>query len=280
MTRAAAELNVTQTAVSHQIRRLEEELGYALFRRVKNRTEVTDQGAAWAEQISPLFARLRAINQRFRSQTPIAQQKLCVSIIPSFATRFLVPRMGAFLSIHPDVRMVVDATERMVDLDLEQIDVAIRYGRGRYPGFHVSRLAGDGFMPVCTPEFRKKHRLTKRQALRTVDLLHDDYPEAWSRWSEHAGLEAFIPKRTVEYTESSMLVEATLLGQGVALSRQSLVSNELRDGRLVRLFEDTPPLPCELAYYVLLSEFARSRPIVSSFVRWLKREVSSAGLCV
>lgn len=278
MTRAAAELNVTQTAVSHQIRRLEDELGYALFRRVGNRTEVTEQGAAWAEQLTPLFARLRSINQKFRHKRPVTQQSLSISIIPSFATRFLVPRLGAFLRRYPELRVHVDATERMVDLDLEKVDVAIRYGKGQYPGFYVTKLMSDGFVPVCTPAYLKKHRLTKLQALSNVDLLQDDYPDVWGRWLQQAGVNQFTPKRTVEYTESSMLVEATLLGQGVALSRQSLVSNELRDRRLVRLFEDAAPLACELAYYVLISEFAQSRPIVTAFVRWVEHEVASAGL--
>lgn len=155
------------------------------------------------------------------------------------------------------------------------------------PGFHVTKLMGDGFVPVCAPDYLKKHRLTKLASLATVDLLHDDYPNVWGRWLEHAnaghgepkrGVEIRITNRTVEYTESSMLVEATLLGQGVALSRQSLVSNELRDGRLVRLFKNTAPLPCELAYYVLVSEFARGRQLVSAFVHWLEREVATAGL--
>lgn len=278
MTRAAAELNVTQTAVSHQIRRLEEELGYPLFRRVGNRSEVTEQGAAWAEQLTPLFARLRFINQQFRHRRAAAQQALSISIIPSFATRFLVPRMGAFLSRYPDLQVHVDATERMVDLDLERIDVAIRYGKGKYPGFHVTKLMGDGFIPVCTSAYLERHRLTKFQALSNVDLLHDDYPDVWGRWLEQAGARSVVVKRTVEYTESSMLVEATLLGQGVALSRQSLVSNELRDGRLVRLFKNTAPLRGELSYYVLVSEFARGRQLVAAFVRWLEREVKLAGL--
>src|SRR5690606_16887847 len=126
--------------------------------------------------------------------------------------------------------------------------------------------------------YAKKHRLGKVEALGAVDLLQDDYPDAWGRWLELAGATNVTPKRTVEYTESSMLVEAALLGQGVALARVSLVSNELRDGRLVRLFTKLPPLPCELAYYVLISEFAHSQPIVAAFVRWITREVELAGL--
>jgi LysR family transcriptional regulator, glycine cleavage system transcriptional activator len=278
MTRAAAELNVTQTAVSHQIRRLEEELGYALFRRVGNRSEVTEQGAVWAEQLTPLFARLRSINQQFRHKGPVTQQTLSISIIPSLATRFLVPRMGEFLARYPDLRVQVEATERVVDLDLEKVDVAIRYGRGKYPGFHVTKLMGDGFIPVCTPVYMKKHRLTKPQTLGTVDLLRDDYPDVWGRWLELAGAKHLVPKRTIEYTESAMLVQAALLGQGVALSRRSLVSDELRDGRLVRLFPNVAPLPCELSYFVLVSEFAQGRQLVTTFVRWLEREVSLAGL--
>lgn len=278
MTRAAAELNVTQTAVSHQIRRLEEELGYPLFRRVGNRTEVTEQGAGWAEQLAPLFARLRAVNQQLRSRTPNAQQTLSVSIIPSFATRFLVRRLGAFLERYPDVQLRVAATERVVDLELEKVDVAVRYGKGKYPGFHVTKLAADGIVPVCTPAYQKQHRIGKLPTLGKVDLLHDDYPDVWARWFEHAGAGHIPIKRSVEYTESSMLVEATLLGQGVALCRQSLVSDELRDGRLIRLFKTTAALPCELAYYVLVSEFAQRRQLVGVFVRWLEREVALAGL--
>src|SRR5690606_25679905 len=122
MTRAAAGFNATQTAARHQIRRMDEELGYALFRRVGSRTQVTEQGAAWIEQVATLFARLRSVNQKLRRGPPNAQS-LSVSIIPSFATRFLVPRMGEFLKRHPDVRVQIDATERMVDLDLEKVDV-------------------------------------------------------------------------------------------------------------------------------------------------------------
>lgn len=278
MTRAAAELNVTQTAVSHQVRRLEEELGYPLFRRVGNRTEVTDQGAAWAEQLAPLFARLRAVNQQLRSRTPTAPQTLSVSTIPSFATRFLVPRLGAFLERHSDVQLRVAATERIVDLELEKVDIAIRYGKGKYPGFHVTKLSADGFVPVCSPAYQKQQRANRLPALGKVDLLHDDYPDAWARWFDHAGANRVNIKRRIEYTDSSMLVEATLLGQGVALCRQSLVSDELRDGRLVRLFKTIAPLPCELAYFIVVSEFAQQRRLVGVFVRWLTREVALAGL--
>lgn len=278
MTRAAAELGVTQTAVSHQIKRLEDELGYALFRRVGNRSQVTTEGAAWAEQLGPLFARLRSVNQQLRTARPMSRETLCVSVIPSFGTRFLLPRLSGFAERHPDVNLRIAATERMVDLELEKVDVAIRYGRGKYPGFHVAPLAPDAFVPLCTPRYLDLKRLTKWQALKHVDLLHDDYPDAWARWFDHAGAPAPAPRRTLEYTESSMLVEAALLGQGVALCRQSLVTNELRTRRLTRLFESIPPMPCELGYYTLVSDQSLERPLVGVFTTWLKKQVVAAGL--
>jgi LysR family transcriptional regulator, glycine cleavage system transcriptional activator len=273
MTRAAAELCVTQTAVSHQIRRLEEELGYALFQRRGRRTEVTPEGAAWADTLGVLFARMRVVNQQLRSAKPTSLRPLTISIIPSLSTRWLVPRLGEYLRKNPEVQLRVAATERMVDLDLEQIDVAIRYGRGRYPGFNVTKLADDAFVPVCAPSLAKQFNFDEK-GLHRIDLLHDDYPNAWELWFEHAGMEPRI-KRKVEYTESSMLVDAVLFGQGVGLCRQSLVGDELRDGRLVQLHTSIRPMTCELAYYVLVSEVALDRDVVATFLKWLKRESRS-----
>lgn len=278
MTRAAAELGVTQTAVSHQVRRLEEELGYPLFRRVGNRTEVTAEGAAWAEQVGPLFSRLRGVNQQLRIQRPVVARGLSLSVIPSFGARFLTPRLGSFLSEFPDVHLRVAATERMVDLDLERVDVAIRYGKGKYPGFHVTRLARDEFLPVAAASYLRGKRLRKPSSLSQMDLLHDDYPDAWPRWFEIAGIPDQRPRRLIEYTESSMLVQATLLGQGVALCRRSLIRDELEGGGLTQLFPEVPPLPCELAYYVLVSEHARSTPVVGAFLVWLRKQVAASGL--
>jgi LysR family transcriptional regulator, glycine cleavage system transcriptional activator len=197
---------------------------------------------------------------------------LAISIIPSLSTRWLVPRLGDYLSRNPDVQLRVTATERMVDLELEQVDVAIRYGRGRYPGFNVTKLADDAFIPVCTSTFLASSKLTQAADLATVDLLHDDYPDGWELWFEHAGVGNFPTRRKIEYTESSMLVDAVLLGQGVGLCRQSLVGDELRDGRLVHLFKHVAPFACELAYYVLVSESALERKVVGTFLKWLKRQ--------
>jgi LysR family glycine cleavage system transcriptional activator len=166
----------------------------------------------------------------------------------------------------------------MVDLDLEKVDVAVRYGKGNYPGFHAVKLASDGYVPACSSSHFAVKRFSKPPALRQVDLLHDDYPDAWARWFEHAGSPGVTPKRSVEYSESSMLVEAALLGQGVALCRQSLITNELHSRRLTRLFEAVPPLACELGYYTLVSDHALERPLVGTFLTWLRQQVSLAQL--
>jgi LysR family glycine cleavage system transcriptional activator len=273
-TRAAAELSVTQTAVSHQIRRLEQELGCALFRRGP-RVTLTREGEAWARELSPLFSRLREVNQRLRQARPPERELVSVSVIPSFGSRWLMPRLGGFIELHPDVDVRISATERLVDLELEPVDVAIRYGSGRYPGLSVDKLAPDAFVPVASPSLLAASTPADPQALSRLPLLHDDHPRGWADWFAVAGHALAEPTRLTELTESAMLVEAALRGQGVALTRISLVSEDLNSGRLVRLFPELPPLPTDMAYYVVCKRGALARAVVASFRDWLLNEAKA-----
>jgi len=271
-TRAAFELGVTQTAVSHQVRSLESELGAPLFRRTPQRVSLTPEGQAWAAELLVIFGRLREVNQRLRQPNGAARPAVSVSIIPSFGSRWLVPRLGRFLLSHAEVDVRISATERLVDFALEPVDIGIRYGLGRYPGLSSIKLADDALVAVASPSIARKRPRWHPRDLASETLIHDDYPDAWARWFCAQGLEFPVRARQSELTDSSMLVEATVRGQGVALARWSLASDELELGRLVSLFPKVPLLPTGLAYYLVSPRENLKRSEVAAFRNWVLEE--------
>lgn len=272
-TRAAAELGVTQTAISHQVRALENELGVTLFRRSPQRIALTAAGEAWAAELAIVFGRLREANQRLRRPLDSVRPAVSVSIIPSFASRWLVPRLGGFLLKHPEVDVRISASERLVDFALESVDIGIRYGAGSYPGLVTTELAADALLVVAAPAVHAKRARWKVRDLASETLLHDDFPDAWRRWFRAAG--AALPDNVpqTEFTDSAMLVEAAVRAQGVALARWSLVADELGSGRLRAVFPKIAPLPTGLAYYLVSPRENLRRPAVSAFRTWVIEEV-------
>ena len=272
-TRAAQELAVTQTAISHQVRQLESHLGKTLFVREPRRVRLTTDGQAWAVVLHDVFGRLREANRALR-ETFVQRPVVAVSAIPSFAARWLVPRLGKFLVQHPELDVRISASEHLVDFAVEPIDVGIRYGRGRYPGLAVEKLVDDALIAVCAPSLKKK--LASPADLARCSLLHDDEPAAWERWLAKQRVRDVDATRGAIIEDSSMLIEATVRGQGVALARRSLVLDEIAAGRLVVCFPRVRPLPTGRAYYVVSPRDHLARPPVAAFRAWLRAE--SAGL--
>jgi LysR family glycine cleavage system transcriptional activator len=274
-TEAARELCVSQTAVSHRIKALETELGTALFRRIKRRVELTEEGRAWALELGELFTRLHAANRRLRQAPRARRREITLSIIPSFGSRWLVPRLGRFLDRHSDTEVRISASERLVDLAAEGIDLGIRYGLGRYPGLVCEKLADDAWVVVCSPALLAKKPLKTPSDLAQHVLLEDDAPDAWTRWFGVNGVKNPPRARRTELTDSSMLIEATLRGQGVGLARHSLAVDELAAGRLVLPFPKAESLPTGLAYYLAAPRESLRRPVVAAFRDWLLEESES-----
>jgi LysR family glycine cleavage system transcriptional activator len=274
-TRAAAELGVTQTAISHQVRALENELGASLFRRSPQRISLTPEGQAWASELSVVFARLRDANQRLRGPRGSTRDVVSVSIIPSFGSRWLVPRLGRFLLAQREVDVRISASERLVDFGVEPVDLGIRYGSGRYPGLVTTKLADDAFVVVAAPALVAQRTHWQPPDLARETLLHDDFPEAWARWFKARGRSVPSSARQTQLTDSAMLVEAALRGQGVALARWSLAADELMLGRLSLLFPRVAPLPTGLAYYVVTPRENLRRRAVVAFRDWLLAEAQS-----
>lgn len=271
-TRAAEELCVTQTAISHQVKLLEEHLGVPLFRRHPRRVVLTPEGAAWARELSEVFARLLEANRRLRTRAD--RPVVSVSAIPSFAARWLVPRLGRFLERHPDLDLRVSPTEHLVDFAAEGVDVGVRYGSGNYPGLVVEKLADDALVVVCAPSLRARKKLAVPQDLRRHVLLHDDVRDAWQAWLSIHGVSGVDAGRGPVLTDSSMTVEAAVRGQGVALARRSLAMDDLAAGRLVTPFPRAKATPPGKAYFVAAPRENIARPHVAAFIAWLRSEAT------
>lgn len=274
-TRAGVELRVTQTAVSHQIKQLEGELGVLLFRRTGRGLSLTPEGQAWLTELAAIFARLREANRRLRQRPKGERPVVSLTTLPSFAARWLVPRLGGFIAKHPELDLRISASEAVVDFEREPVDVGIRFGPGPYPGLFAEKLLDDYFVVVAAPT--KAARLKKPPDLRSQTLLFDDHEDAWSRCFAALGLVAPTPTRYHQLTDSSLLVEAAVRGQGVALARWSLIQDELAAQRLVRVFAHTPPLPVGHAYSLVGLRETFRRPEIAAFCDWLRLEIRSVG---
>jgi LysR family transcriptional regulator, glycine cleavage system transcriptional activator len=273
-TRAAEELCVTQTAISHQVRLLEETLGQALFVRRPRQIALTDHGRAWAAALGDVFARLYAANRSLRTTRQAARPAVAVSVLPSFASRWLVPRLGRFLEQHPHVDLRISPSAELVDLDASELDLGIRYGRGRYPGLKVQKLCGDAWVVVCSPQLAARERLRGAADLHGFTLLHDDN-EGWREWLRARGAREIDARRGPLLTDSGMVVEAAVQGQGVGLVRLSLAADELALGRLILPFPRIAPLPTKMSYYLAWSRVRTLRPEVEAFCTWLRAEAAS-----
>jgi len=274
MTNAAHELGVTQTAVSHQIRLLEDHLAVKLFLRTPGHLALTGPGRAWAAALSDVFGRLHAANRRLRAPPRGDRPIVSITAIPSFTAGWLVPHLGGFFAQHRELDVRISPSERMVDLRVESIDLGIRYGGGRYPGLVVEKLFDDAWLVVCAPALAK--RVRRLADLRRVPHLHDDEPDGWATWLANRGMRDLDLGQGRELTDSAMVVDAAIRGQGVALARWSLAADALAQGRLIQPFPDARPVPTRRAYYLVGRAATLVRPEVAAFRAWLVAEIAGS----
>jgi LysR family glycine cleavage system transcriptional activator len=200
-----------------------------------------------------------------------AQGPLTASVLPSFAARWLVPRLGRFRARHPEIDLRISTSQHLVDFAREDVDIGIRMGRGHYPGLRVDRLFGEALIPVCSPALLEGSDPLRAPAdLRHHVLLHDDDYTGWRLWLELAGVGDIDARRGPIFTDSGMVVQAAAEGQGVALARAALAAWDLATGRLVRPFEVA--MPHDLAYYLVCPEAIAERPRIAAVRAWLLDE--------
>lgn len=268
-TRAAEELHVTQSAISHQVKALEAFLGLRLFRRLNRALVLTDEGQEYLPPVRRAFDQLHEATRRLIEKE--ARGKLTVSVLPSFAARWLVPRLGRFAQACPEIDIRLMPTHDLVDFARDEVDVCIRYGRGRYPGLRVDRLMEEDVFPVCSPELLESPYALKRpHDLIHHVLMHDDGHGDWRTWLLSAGVTDVDPRRGPIFTDSSLLIQAAVAGQGVALARGALVQDDLDNGNLVRPFELS--LSVDFAYYLVCPEESADQPKVAAFRAWILDE--------
>lgn len=286
--KAAEELHVTPAAISQQIKALEEYLGVALFRRLTRALEITAAGNAMLPKVREGFECLAAAVDSTREAV---DGVLTVTAPPSFAARWLVPRLPRFFAAHPEVELRLNSRADSVDRrgdtrrpgeeppDLREAgsSLAIRYGTGDYPGFLVERIFAPEWVPVCSPRLPSAQRpLGVPADLAHHVLIHDETIDdegrhpGWREWLASAGATAVDGERGPRFSNAVLAVEAALEGQGVALALRPLVESDLAAGRLIAPFDLAIPSP--YAYYLVMRQAVGRRPSAAAFRAWLLAE--------
>jgi LysR family glycine cleavage system transcriptional activator len=265
---AAAELGVTHGAVSHRIRELEERLQTPLFRRANRRMVPTREAVALLSQVRQA---LGTLDRAFPAPAPAGSVRLVVSVHPSLAVRWLVPRLGRFTAAHPAVDLEVRSTADLDDFLDPGVDLALRYGAGGWADAVDERLSGEVLFPVCAPAYRDQLCIREPGDLvRCVLLRHAWQP--WSPWLREARLRLEEPRLGPTLSDSAMIVEAAASGQGVALARRLFVQGDLASGRLVRLFD--VEVKDAYAYHIAWRAGSRLGEASLAFAAWLQAELA------
>ncbi len=275
-TKAAAELHVTPAAVSHQVKALEEWLAIPLFRRLNREVVLTEAGQTYYPGLREGFDRLAGATARVTVRDETGE--LRVSCAPSFAAKWLVPRLHRLRAAHAEIDVLLSTSDHLVDFSLERMDVGLRFGAGRYPDLEVIRLMATDVFPVCAPALADREPPLRQPAdLARHTLLHDDFDMpltestiTWEMWLRAAGVDGVDASRGPSFTESSMVLLAAIDGQGVALSRGTLAAGDLAAGRLVKPFDLA--LPSSWAYFLVYPPAYRDRPKIAAFRAWLLAE--------
>jgi LysR family glycine cleavage system transcriptional activator len=275
-TRAAAELNVTQTAISHQIRRLEEQLGRRLFVRRSRALALTREAEGYLPAIRTAFDDLRRATERL--QRPDRDGQLTVSTTASLAAKWLVTRVASFQEAHPGIEVRITTSTHLVDFQREEVDVAVRYGRGHWPGLRTQWLMAEDIFPVCSPALMKgANPLRRPEDLAQHTLLHSTVArEDWRLWLTAAGLPVSLAaRRGLSFDLGFMALQAAIDGLGVALGRTRLVDADIAAGRLVVPFDVV--LPMDAGYYIVAPEETADATKIVLFRDWLTQSVTPRG---
>lgn len=269
-TKASEELFVTQAAVSHQIKHLEEFLGLNLFHRKNRKLSLTEEGADYWPQIRDIFEQLKNATENL--QTAGASGSLNVNVAPTFAIEWLIPRLDQFKRLYPDidVRITANNDDKEVDFFGEDIDVAIYFSKGRYrKGIYKQRLLDEYLIPVCSPKLiNSANPLLQPTDLKNHTLLHEDSTEDWKRWLKKAEITGIDLTHGTIFSHTVMVLQAAIHGQGVAIGYSILAQQEIDSGRLVCPFDIT--IPSINSYDFACPEGHQEKPKISAFRDWLK----------
>lgn len=267
--RAAEEIHVTHGAISHQVRALEEELGVPLFSRHGKRIAITPQGERFATIVRKSLGDIAEAAVALKAEA--GRQRLTISVLPSIAARWLSPRLGKFIDLHPDMDVMLQSSNHLVDFARESVDIGIRFGRGNYPGLVAEKLMDDYYYPVASPRFNGGKLPRTPLEMAQCPLLRCE-GEPWTPWFRAAGLDIVEPVGGLMFEDSALLARAAAEGTGIALARHVIVAGDLISGELVRLFDISVRSPH--SYYLAYPPEAQRKPEVQAFRKWLLDEIA------
>jgi LysR family glycine cleavage system transcriptional activator len=274
--RAAVELHVTQGAVSQQIKHLEEALGCKLFYRLPRQITLTEEGERFATVVGNALADIEREAKTLSSTRSTVDIRLRAG--PSFALRWLVPRLGEFYAAHPNIKLFINAAYGYFDPARREFDLAIEMAKGKLPTLHCEVLMDEYLFPVCTPEYLAKHEfLRKPKDLARCTLLHDghawvgaDEDAEWRHWLHEAGAGSVDSRQGRFFSLANMSIEAALTHQGVAMGRAALIEDLLEAGQLIAPLKQRVRSP--LKYCLLYPKELASRPGMQAVIRWLHEQ--------
>jgi LysR family glycine cleavage system transcriptional activator len=275
--RAADELSVTPGAVSQQIQNLEDFIGASLFKRTPRGLLLTDAAQTALPALREAFDRLAEAASLLTAA--VDGRRLTLTAPPSFAAKWLVPRLGRFETAHPLVDVWLSADMELVDFASGEVDLAVRYGGGPYPGLEVMRLMHETVIPVMSPELNLANPLTGPCDLAGHVLLHDGSPDAdescpdWTMWLAARGVKGVDGSRGPRFNQSSLVIEAAIGGRGVALAKRALAQADIDAGRLVAPFQIATAV--DFAYYLVHPKAKGRLPQVKAFTAWLNAEAQA-----
>lgn len=274
-TRAAEELNLTQSAVSKQVRGLEDFLGLQLFERVRQRINLTEAGEAYLKSVRAALEIMEAATMEalaFQSGGGV----LNIATLPTFGSRWLTPRLGGFAERHPRISLNVTARAWPFDLVEENLDVAIYFGAEPWPGGICDWLMGEVVVPAVSPALLAPRGVLRspRDLLRVNLLHHRARPRAWQDWLAAAGAASVNAFHGLRFEQFEMIIQAAVAGIGVAMVPRFMISRELKEGSLVIPFE--PAMESVESYYLVYAERKRNLPTVAAFREWLLAEAQKA----
>ncbi|MGN8023635.1 LysR family transcriptional regulator [Phyllobacterium sp. 22229] len=272
-TQAAKELNLTQSAVSRQMSELESQIGVLLFERVRQRVVLSDAG----QKFLPEVRRLLGLTEETMLRAMAASQSassLSIATLPTFGSRWLMPRLPDFLRLYPDMALSVASRSQPFDFEEEPFDLAIHYGQPVWAHATCTYLCSEMIVPVGSPELLAANPVaTPAELAGSAPLLHlSTRPKAWADWFESVQAEVVSPYKGHRFEHFSMVIEAALAGLGFALVPRYLIEHELLSGRLRVLFDQ--PLTTENSYYLVVPDHNKENPMAQSFFAWIADQVS------
>ena len=264
--RAAAELNLTHGAISHQMKALERELGVSLFERRSRGVVLTEPGRRLAAAVREGLDRIARGIAELRSHPA---RSLTVSVLPAFATHWLIPRLADFNRRHPDIDINVRASQTLVDFATDDVDLAVRYGDGRWPNLVAVQLAHEDVFPVCSPRFNGGRLPRNLAELAKATLLQSPL-QPWDEWFHALASDVVPSRRGMTFSETDLLLRAAIDGLGIALSRRVLAQPELDAGRLVRPLKHS--VRAQRSYFIVYPDSIEPPSRLLIFRDWLLQQ--------